>query len=180
MVLGPAPIFRRSEPKYVQTEIRTMDLTIKCRTKNRIFKIKTTHQNPYRILICFQSTNFVSNLHFFLFPISIHYFLCTFFVSNLRILCPSYFNVSNLQFSYVCFQYIYHRFSDSHCLVMCSCDVVWCSTSLVLWKYRCSCVKSSKVVSISKMNFISSQKVKTAKLRKTWIGRTLFDWISNR
>ena len=113
------PIFRRSEPKYVQTEIRTMDLTIKCRTKNRIFKIKATHNKPR-------------------------------------------FNFSN-----VCFQYIYHRFSDSHCLVMCRCDVVWFSTSPVLCKYRCSCVKSSKVVSISKMNFISSQKVKTAKLRKT-------------
>ena len=78
------------------------------------------------------------------------------------------------------FPILISRFSESYCLVMCSSGVVLCSTSLVWWKYRCSCVKSSKVhkyhkfISISKMNFILSQKVKTAKVRTMWIGRTSY------
>ena len=160
-----------------------MDLTIKCRIKHRIFKIKTTHQNPYRILNNFL---YAFNLQI-LFPIYIFCFQSHFTISNVHFSFPIYEfcarSISMLltyNFSNVCFPYIYRRFSDSHCLVLWSCDVVWWSTSLVLWKYRCSCVKSSKIVSISKMNIISSQKVKTAKVRKAWIGRTLFDWISNR
>ena len=109
----------------------------------------------------------------YMFPIYEFGYQCTFFVSNLRMYCPIYFNVSNLQ----CFQSLYHRFKR---VLMSSKVQLWCSTSLVWWKYRLSCVKSSKVVNYFENNFIFSQKARTAKVRTTWIGKTSIRGRSNR